>query len=86
MVKLFDSDIDKFLNNNEFGITERDLKSDRLEVLEIIVFFKISDLMDIVKSRSKDFMSSQTYLGLSNQLSNTKANLKYHLEYLKGGY
>ena len=50
MVRLLDSDIDKFLNNNEFGISEKDLKSDRLEVLEIIVFFKISDLMDIVNS------------------------------------
>jgi hypothetical protein len=70
MITIYNSDVVLFLNNNEFGITEKDLKSDRIEVLETILFFKISDLMDKHKSFNH---------GLSSELSDTKNNLKYSL-------
>jgi hypothetical protein len=71
MVRIFNSDVVSFLANNEFGITEKDLKSDRIEVLETILFFKIDDLMDKHKSFNH---------GLSSELSDTKNNLKYSLD------
>ena len=74
MVAIYNCDVISFLDNNEFGITKKDLKSDRIEVLETILFFKISNLMDIIKDnylkKSLDFMTNRRYISLSNQLSN----------------
>ena len=41
MITINNSDVVSFLNSNEFGITEKDLKTDRIEVLETILWFKI---------------------------------------------
>tara|TARA_A100001201_G_scaffold79878_1_gene71336 strand:+ start:165 stop:398 length:234 start_codon:yes stop_codon:yes gene_type:complete len=71
MVRIFNSDVISFLANNEFGITEKDLKSDRIEVLETILFFKIDNLMNKHK---------HLHYGLFSELSDTKDNLKYSLE------
>tara|TARA_R100001082_G_scaffold111037_1_gene93003 strand:+ start:1534 stop:1767 length:234 start_codon:yes stop_codon:yes gene_type:complete len=71
MVRIFNSDVISFLDNNEFGITEKDLKSDRIEVLETILFFKIDNLMN--KHKSFNY-------GLFSELSDTKDNLKYSLD------
>ena len=83
MIILLNADVEEFLNNNKYGVTQKDLETDRLEVLEIMVFFKITKLMEGIEQKNENFMSSQTYLGLFNQLQNTRNNLNYHVEFIR---